>query len=143
MLQLTEYQEGGDKILFTVKSSDLKKHGWEMNTGNMPSAYLTGLLLGVKAKGKQAILDIGLQAPIKGSRLYAALKGTIDGGLDVASSQENLPSDERISGKHISAYAKQIENEYDKIFSAYVKNKQDARKFEEYFEKTKQKILEE
>jgi large subunit ribosomal protein L18 len=143
MLQLIEYAADGDKVLFTVKSTDLKKHGWEMNPGNMPSAYLTGLLLGVKAKGKKAILDLGLQAPIRGSRLYAALKGAIDGGLDVASSEENLPADDRIKGKHISAYAKQLGSEYEKVFSAYVKNKQDARKFEEHFEKIKQDILKE
>ncbi len=143
LTQLVEYSESGDKVLLTVKSSELKKYGWEMNTGNMPSAYLTGLVLGIKAKGKQAILDLGLQAPIRGSRLYAALKGAIDGGLDVKSSVENLPQEERLSGRHISSYAKQVDAEYEKIFSAYSKNKQDARKFEEYFEKTKQKILKE
>ena len=143
VLQLIEYAEKGDKVLATVSSSQLKKYGWEMNTGNMPSAYLTGLLLGKKAKGKQAILDLGLQAPIKGSRLYAALKGAIDGGVEIASSEENLPSQDRIMGKHISSYAKHLNDEYEKIFSAYSKNKQDAKKFEEYFEKTKQTILKE
>ena len=141
LVQLVEYIDSGDKVLFTVKSTDLKKHGWEMNTGNIPSAYLTGLLIGIKAKGQKAILDLGLQSPIKGSRLYAALKGAIDGGLDVASSEENLPSEDRIKGKHISSYAKQIGAEYDKVFSAYVKNKQDAKTFEDYFEKAKQKIM--
>jgi large subunit ribosomal protein L18 len=141
MVQLIEYDGKGDRTLFTVKSSDLKKYGWEMNTGNMPSAYLTGLLLGVRAKGKKAILDLGLQAPIKGARLYAALKGAIDGGLDVTSSEENLPSDERITGKHISQYAVQLGQDYEKRFSGYAKKAKDARKFEEEFEKTKQSIL--
>jgi large subunit ribosomal protein L18 len=143
IVQLVEYAENGDKVLFTVSSSQLKKYGWEMNTGNMPSAYLTGLLLGKKANGKQAILDLGLQAPIRGSRLYAALKGAIDGGVEIASSEENLPSEDRIKGKHISSYAKQLNAEYEKIFSAYSKNKHDAKKFEEYFEKTKENILKE
>jgi large subunit ribosomal protein L18 len=143
MLQLIEYADKGDKVHFTVKSSDLKKFGWGMNTKNMPSAYLTGLLLGIKAKGKKAILDLGLQAPIRGSRLYAALKGAIDGGLDITSSEENLPSNDRIVGKHISSYAKHLGTEYERVFSAYVKNKHDPKKFEEYFEKTKQNILKE
>jgi large subunit ribosomal protein L18 len=141
LAQLIEYEDKGDHVLFTVKSTDLKKHGWEMNLGNMPSAYLTGLLLGVKAKGKKAILDLGLQAPIKGSRLYAALKGAIDGGLEVISSEENLPSDDRIMGKHIASYAKHLGAEHEKAFSAYAKNKHDPKKFEEYFEKTKQNIM--
>lgn len=143
LAQLIEYGVTGDKVIFTVKSTELKKYGWEMNTGNIPSAYLTGLVLGVKAKGKQAILDMGLQSPISGSRIFAALKGAVDGGLEVALSEEIVPPQDRLSGKHISTYAKQIGDKYDKIFSAYAKNKHDARKFEEYFEKTKQNILKE
>ena len=52
---------------------------------------------------KDAILDVGLNPPVKGSRVYAALKGVIDAGLDVPHRQDVLPDESRISGEHIVA----------------------------------------
>ena len=49
-VQLVEYQEDGDKVLATTRASDLKKQGWNKSTGNLPAAYLTGLLLAKKSK---------------------------------------------------------------------------------------------
>ncbi|MFH2019806.1 MAG: 50S ribosomal protein L18 [archaeon] len=141
--QLIKYSDEGDIILHTVHSKSLAKFGWEMNTGNIPSAYLVGLVLGKIAKGSEAILDLGLQTPVPGSRLYAVSKGAIDGGLIVTYSEKSLPSKERITGKHIADYASKIKNEekFQKIFSGYIKGKKEPEKFQEYFEKTKQKIL--
>ena len=48
-----------------------------------------------------AILDIGLAASTKGNRVYAALKGMIDAGLEIPHGEDVLPSDERIMGSHI------------------------------------------
>jgi large subunit ribosomal protein L18 len=79
--------------------------GWKHSTKNLPASYLTGLLLAKKAqeKGvKDAILDLGLQTPLKGSRLYAALKGVIDGGLDVPASEEVFPNEDRLKGSHVA-----------------------------------------
>jgi large subunit ribosomal protein L18 len=92
----------------------LKKLGW-VRTGNVPASYLTGLLAGKKAKNKkveEAILDMGLQISTKGSRIYAALKGVLDSGIKVPCSEEILPSEDRIRGKHIS---KDLEKQFDEV----------------------------
>jgi hypothetical protein len=40
---------------------------------------------------------------VKGSRIYAALKGAVDAGLEIPYNPEVLPDDSRISGEHIIA----------------------------------------
>jgi large subunit ribosomal protein L18 len=99
-------------------STELKKLGW-VKRGNIPAAYLTGLLAGKRAKEKkieEAILDLGLQTSTKGSRLYAALKGVLDSGVNIPHSESILPNDDRIKGKHISEeIAKQFDDVKKKI----------------------------
>lgn len=105
MLQIIKYEPAGDKVLMSVSSSALLKLGWKYSCKNIPACYLTGLLFGKKASEKKltdAVLDLGLQTPIKGSRLYATLKGVVDSGLKVPCSKEVFPNEDRISGKHIS-----------------------------------------
>ena len=51
---------------------------------------------------KSAVLDIGLAASSTGNRVYAALKGMVDAGLDIPHGEAVLPSEDRISGRHIS-----------------------------------------
>ena len=67
-------------------------------------------------KIKEAILDIGLRSPIKGSIDYAALKGAVDGGLAIPHSKEVLPSEKRIKGEHIKN--SQFEEMKQKIMKA-------------------------
>ncbi len=96
----------GDITEASAISKELAEHGWVVSSSNMPGAYLTGLLAGLRAKNrgiKRAILDIGLNPPVKGSRIYAALKGVLDAGLDIPHNPEVLPEDDRIAGKHITA----------------------------------------
>jgi len=105
IVQIVEYHDDGDKILVGVTSSHLKKYGWNGSFKNTPAAYLTGYLAGKLALKKginEAVLDIGLQSPVKGSRVFAALKGLVDAGLDVPHSEEVYPSEDRIKGEHIS-----------------------------------------
>jgi len=105
IVQVVDYAEKGDKVVVTASSIELKKHGWIHATGNLPAAYLTGMLAArksLKSNVKVAIVDLGLQIPSKGSRLFAAVKGAIDAGLDVKCSDEAFPKDERIRGAHIS-----------------------------------------
>lgn len=105
--QLVEYSEGGDKIIASVHSSELKKYGYNGSKGNIPAAYLTGLIIGGKAKKKnvkEAVLDIGLQTSVKGSRIYSVLKGCVDAGMNIPHSKEILPSEDRIKGKHIKNF---------------------------------------
>lgn len=105
--QVVEYDPKGDRVLIGVDSSMLAKYGWKGDLNNTPAAYLTGLLVGKKAveRGiKEAILDIGLRTPTKGSRVFAVLKGALDAGLSVPHSKEILPDDSRIRGEHVASY---------------------------------------
>lgn len=105
VMQLVSYDPDGDHVLVGVTSRQLEKHGWKHSGKNISACYLTGLLLAQKAKEKkvtEAIVDLGLQTPIKGSRLYAALKGSIDGGLDIPAKEDVFPSEERINGAHLT-----------------------------------------
>ncbi|MBI2129400.1 50S ribosomal protein L18 [Candidatus Woesearchaeota archaeon] len=117
ILQAAEYQTSGDRIVASAHSGELEKLGWSINKGNIPAAYLTGLLFGKKMKEKKigdVVLDIGMQRSVKASRLYAALKGVLDAGINVPHSKDILPDENRTSGKHIQDYTKK---EVQKMFT--------------------------
>ena len=145
-VMVAEYMPKGDKIKLTVTSSALTKLGWKADTGNLPSAYLTGLLAGKKAveKGiKEAILDIGNNVPTKGSRLYAVLAGAADSGLKIPYDSEVLPSKERLSGEHIAKYAQALKEDrqkYERYFSNYIKNGINPLDIVKHFSEIKGKI---
>lgn len=104
ILQIIKYEEEGDKVMASSTTRELLKKGWKGSKGNMPAAYLSGLLLAKKAEKKnikKAILDVGLRVPIKGGVIYAALMGVLDGGVEVPHSEDILPKKERVEGKHI------------------------------------------
>ncbi len=106
IVQLTEAKVIGDSTVATAVSSELSKYGWDAGTGNLPAAYLTGLLAGLRADArgfKIAVLDVGLHPPVRGSRLYAALKGALDAGIDIPHNPDILPDEGRLSGEHIVA----------------------------------------
>ncbi len=140
-IQIVEFHEKGDKIILSANTKELaKKFGWKANRGNIPSAYLTGLLCGIRAKKKnikKAIADFGLQPA--GLRLYAAVKGAIDAGLDVPASKDVLPAENVIKGENISKYAKQTNGVQ---FSRYVKNNLKVEDLGKHFEETKKRIKE-
>ncbi|MFH1586930.1 MAG: 50S ribosomal protein L18 [Candidatus Diapherotrites archaeon] len=103
--EVVEYFKAGDKTRVFVHSNELKDFGWTRHAGNIPAAYLTGYLCGkkaVKEKIESAILDMGLNTPVHGSRIFAGLKGAIDGGLKIKADEKVFPSGERIRGGHIS-----------------------------------------
>ena len=57
-----------------------------------------------------AVLDIGLAASTRGNRVFAALKGMVDGGLDIPHSESVLPDESRLAGEHIDGkLAKAVE----------------------------------
>lgn len=142
LVQLVKYGDQGDQVVNSAHTQKLVDFGWDVSTGNISAAYLVGLLIGVQSKGKEAILDLGLQTPISGSRLFAVLKGAVDGGLKTKLGETVLPSQERITGKHICDYASKLSDDRMKImFSNYIKNKKDPKKIQEYFDKTKNNIL--
>ena len=94
-MQVIEYHAEGDKVILSAHSNELKKIGWKAGCGNMPAAYLTGLLLAKKAAEKkigECILDTGFYPSIKGGKVYAALKGAVEGGMKIPHSKDILPS---------------------------------------------------
>ena len=103
-VQFITYDEKGDSIVATATSKELAKFGWKGANGNTTAAYFAGLLAGKRALAKEvdeAVLDIGLQSPAKGSSVFAALKGMVDAGVEIAHDEEALPSEERIKGAHL------------------------------------------
>ena len=143
--KLVQYVPKGDRVIASAATTDLKKLGWSYHINNLPSSYLLGYLIGYvarKHKVKTAIFDIGLHSSLKGSSLYAALKGAIDAGLDIPVNEEILPSEERIKGKHIEEYALKISNseKYKKQFSRYIKQNVKPENISGAFDEIKKKI---
>jgi large subunit ribosomal protein L18 len=123
--QMVKAEVNGDRVIASAYSRELaKKYGWLGDTGNVSAAYLTGLLCGLRASGvgvEKAVLDIGLQYPSKGSKIFATLKGAVDAGLIIPFDKEKLPDEDRIGGQHIREYAKNLSSNpeaYQKRFSA-------------------------
>lgn len=147
--QVVKYEQKGDKVIVSAVSRELKAFGWKFHPANLPSAYLTGFLCAERAKQHKinhAILDIGLYSITPGNRLFSALKGAVDGGLEVPHSAEVFPSKERLSGRHIAAYAEKLKAEnpakYKKLFSLCLKEKAEPKDMPSAFEETKKKIAE-
>lgn len=148
IVQVIEAESIGDKVLVSAHSNELSKaYGWLSNRGNIPSAYLTGLLCGFKAMANgvdKAFLDIGLHIPSKGTRIFAALKGAVDAGVEVPHSEDILPDEGRISGKHIADYASQLSSDpevYKQKFSKYLSKGSRPEKLSEHFSAVKAKIM--
>ena len=150
-VQLVIAKPQGDVTVAAAHSRELvKRYGWLGGTKNTSAAYLTGLLAGLRAlkEGyRYAVLDIGLHRPVKGSRVFAALKGAVDAGLEVPHSEEVLPEDYRIRGEHIAKYAAMLKESnpelYEKRFSLYLKRGLEPEKLPEHFEEVRNKILSE
>lgn len=129
---------GGDQTFLIINSKELIKYGWKNSFKNIPAAYLTGLLLGIKSKKmniNKAILDIGLQKPVKHSKVFAVAKGAIDAGLEIPISEEVIPFEERIKGEHIEKYKLKLLGESSPE-STYIS-------ISSLFEKVKNNILKE
>lgn len=106
-IQLIAPTPVGDVTYSSAISTELGKFGYTGPTGNTTAAYLTGLLFGLRSiqNGYDAgILDIGLHASTPGSRIYAALKGIVDAGMEIPHDPSIFPSDERISGQIAAEY---------------------------------------
>jgi large subunit ribosomal protein L18 len=103
------------------------------------------MLIAKKAKGKinKAILDAGEKRSVSHSRIYAAVKGTIDGGLEVPCDAEMFPAENRIKGEHIKAYAEKLkgdESKYKMLFSGYIKKGLEPENITAHFQDIMKKI---
>jgi large subunit ribosomal protein L5e len=155
-----------DVCLAAAYSHELVAFGLKALNTNYATSYATGLLLArrvnqklgleyegntnidgedfnVEATGDKkpfkAILDVGLRRTTTGSRLFGALKGACDGGIDVPHNDHRFPGSKReqkewatnpakhreyIFGLHVAAYMtllKEDEEAYKKQFSQYIK----------------------
>jgi len=158
----------GDHVLAAAYSHELKRYGLKVGFANYSSAYATGLLLARrlltklgladKYKGQEqvtgedytvkvneegprpfkALLDVGLSRTTTGARVFAVLKGALDGGLNVPHSETRFAGYKKdqkkldaailrkyVFGGHVADYMKLLEKEnpdrYKRQFSAYIK----------------------
>lgn len=158
----------GDIIMAAAYSHELPRYGIKLGLTNYSAAYATGLLCArrlltklnlaskyegqVKPDGEDynvepnsygprpflALLDVGLARTTTGSRVFAAVKGMCDGGVNVPHSERRFvgyDSQEKkldaevmrkyIFGGHVAEYMKTLLEEdpakYDAQFSRYKK----------------------
>jgi len=107
----------------------------------------------------RALLDVGIKNTTTGARVFGALKGASDGGLDIPHNHKRFPGFSkdtkafdaeghvaRIMGEHIGDYMKEMEEDddekYQKHFSKYIEADIDGDGLEELFEKVHASIRE-
>ncbi|XP_043707085.1 60S ribosomal protein L5 [Telopea speciosissima] len=171
----------GDMVLAVAYSHELPRYGLEVGLTNYAAAYCTGLLLArrvlkmlemdeeyqgnVEATGEdfsveptesrrpfRALLDVGLVKTTTGQRVFGALKGALDGGLDIPHSDKRFAGfskDDKqlnaevhrkyIYGGHVVAYMRQLTEDepekYQSHFSEYIKRGIDPDNMEEMYKK--------
>ena len=107
----------------------------------------------------RCLLDVGCRATTTGCRIFGALKGAADGGLDIPHSEKRFPGydrdakefdadmhRERIFGGHVSEYMEYLEEEdnqkYQEHFAAFIANDIAGDGLEEMYEGVHEKIRE-
>jgi large subunit ribosomal protein L18 len=144
IVQIISVRENGDKTIISAHSKELQRLGWLGGAKNTSAAYLTAYICGkkaLKANINKSILDIGLKRAVKSSRVFAALKGAVDAGLNVPHGELILPDEDRISGKHISDYAESLsDDDLKKKFSKYLERGLKPVDLAKHFDEIKDKI---
>lgn len=179
--QIISASIAGDMVLASAYSHELPLYGLEVGLTNYAAAYCTGLLLArrvlkmlemdqeyegnVEAPGEdysvepaetrrpfRALLDVGLVRTTTGNRVFGALKGALDGGLDIPHSDKRFAGFSKdskqldaevhrkyIYGGHVAAYMRTLmEDEpekYQSHFSEYIKKGIDADNIEALYKK--------
>ncbi|KAG8654395.1 60S ribosomal protein L5 [Manihot esculenta] len=179
--QIISASIAGDMVLASAYSHELPRYGLEVGLTNYAAAYCTGLLLArrtlkmlemdeeyegnVEATGEdfsvepaesrrpfRALLDVGLVRTTTGNRVFGALKGALDGGLDIPHSDKRFAGFSKdgkqldaevhrkyIYGGHVAAYMRTLmEDEPEKYqlhFSEYLKRGIEADGMEEMYKK--------
>jgi large subunit ribosomal protein L5e len=107
----------------------------------------------------RALLDVGCRATTTGCRIFGALKGASDGGLDIPHSHKRFPGydrdakeydadmhRERIFGGHVGEYMEYLEEEdnqkFKEQFASYIEAGVDADGLEELMESVHEAIRE-
>lgn len=179
----------GDVIICAAYAHELPRYGVKVGLTNYAAAYCTGLLLARRLlkkfkldeiyKGTEEVtgdeyqveseegqpgafrcyLDVGLMRTTTGARVFGAMKGAVDGGLDIPHSNKRFPGydgesgefsaevhRDHIFGKHVSTYMTQLQDDdeeaYKKQFSKYIKLGIAPEKVEDIYKKAHQAIRE-
>ncbi len=142
-IQITKPKVEGDHVLVSAHSRELLKYGWKGSRNSLPACYLTGLLVGLKASSKgidRCVLYINKRFS---SRVAAAVKGMLDAGLDIPINENVIPSNERISGKHIKDYALSLDKDmYRSKFSRLLASGFKPEDYPDHFNSIKNVIME-
>ena len=180
--QIVAAKLDGDHILAAAYAHELPKYGVKTGLTNYASTYAVGLLcarrllqklkLDTHYAGNKTIdgqvfnveevadaprpftanLDIGLHRTTTGAKIFAALKGAVDGGLLIPHSEKRFPGydaeakkfdpevlKKRIFGEHIAEYQKTLKadepEEYKTLFSQYVKHGVEPAQIPEIYKK--------
>lgn len=157
----------GDVILSAAYSHELPRYGVKCGLTNYSATYATGLLLARRLLQKlkldkiyagakdvtgaeynvesidgqpgafQCFLDVGLARTTTGAKVFAALKGAVDGGLHIPHSVKRFPGyaegeykadvhRQHIMGIHVADYMKALQSSdnesFKRQFSKYIKN---------------------
>jgi large subunit ribosomal protein L5e len=145
----------GDRVINAFYSNKLLSFGIPFGLTNFPSAYACGIFLSKKILARKnidikhsyinipnttkAFLDIGLARATAGHKVFACMKGVIDGGIYVPHSEKKYPGYTvekgfdpialklRIKGEHIYDYMSNLKEEdeikFNKYFSSSIKLK--------------------
>merc|ERR1711944_368746 len=172
----------GDRVVAAAYSHELPKYGVKVGLTNYAAAYCTGLLLarrllkqlnldGAYEGNKdingevfcvednddgpgafRACLDVGLARTTTGAKVFGAMKGAADGGLDIPHSEKRFPGYDKeekeysaevhrshIFGQHVAQYMRELldkdEDAYKKQFSQSIKNGITADSVEDMYKK--------
>jgi large subunit ribosomal protein L5e len=172
----------GDRILAAAYSHELPRYGVKVGLTNYAAAYCTGLLLARRVlkslnldgvyegntdvNGEhymvednddgpgafRACLDVGLARTSTGAKVFGAMKGAVDGGLDIPHNTKRFPGYDKeadefnadthrshIFGIHVSDYMKSLmdedEDAFKRQFSRFIKNGVTADGIEDMYQK--------
>merc|ERR1711998_519186 len=101
--------------------------------------------------------DVGIKATTTGSKVFAAMKGASDGGLDIPHSEKRFPGYSRdtksydaevhkgrIFGEHVAEYMREMEEDdeenYQKYYAKYLEQDLDADDLEDLYAKVPESI---
>ncbi|XP_063392829.1 large ribosomal subunit protein uL18 [Cydia fagiglandana] len=176
----------GDHIVCAAYSHELPRYGVKVGLTNYAASYCTGLLLARRllqrlgldslyvgatqvtgdefhvpeSSGPSAFrcyLDVGLARTTTGARVFGAMKGAVDGGLNVPHSVKRFPGYDaeakkfnadvhrsHIFGLHVADYMRNLEQDDDdafkRQFGKYIKNGVNADAIETIYQKAHEAI---
>ena len=148
LCQLIYSRLEGDFVISSSYSRNLPNIGLPLINNNYSTSYINGLYLSKKffsenfldIKKKQpknnftVILDLGLVRVTTGNKVFAAMKGAVDGGFSIPHNEKRFPGfkknedfevevmKDRIEGKHVFEYMKLLKDEDEEKFSTQFKS---------------------